>query len=128
MKRSDIILYLAKHFPAPFRSLLTLSLKGYLPIRIYDHWISARMEPNLWPANSWVGRTVRLVNGMSIEVDPRDYVGRSIMDNGCFESETVRVIQDLLKPGMIFFDVGANWSVILARSTRSNLTPSCTKS
>jgi FkbM family methyltransferase len=108
VKRSEIILHLAKRFPAPFRALLTLSLKGYLPISLYDHWISAILEKDLWPPTSWIGRTVHLVNGMHIEVDPRDYVGRSIMDNGCFETETVHFVQRFLKPGMVFLDIGAN--------------------
>lgn len=108
MKRSSIIVATARRFRFVSRALLTLSLKGYLPISIYDHWIARSIEKDLWPAVSWIGRDVCLDNGMIIEVDPRDYVGREIMDHGCFEPETVQYIQTFLKPGMVFCDVGAN--------------------
>jgi FkbM family methyltransferase len=114
MKRSEVAFRLAHHFPACFRTLLTLSLEGYLPLGIYNNWVSEAIEKTLWeggyacPACPWIGRTVRLRNGMRIEVDPRDYIGRKIIAEGCFEPETFEFIQSYIQPGMIFLDIGAN--------------------
>jgi FkbM family methyltransferase len=114
MKRSEVAFRLAHHFPGCFRFLLTLSLEGYLPLCVYSNWVSETIEKALWdggyacPARQWVGRIVRLRNGMRIEVDPRDYIGHKIITNGCFEPETFEFIQRFLQPGMIFLDIGAN--------------------
>jgi FkbM family methyltransferase len=43
-----------------------------------------------------------------MEVHPADLIGRDIMETGCYEPETVDFVQAFLKPGMTFFDIGAN--------------------
>ncbi len=119
MTRSQIAQAVARRFPLPFRVLLTLSLKGYLPLSIYDHWVSQTIAAGLWPAGrSWVGRVARLPNGMRIEVDPRDALGRTILRGGHWEPETISFLQSYLRSGMTFLDVGANiglYSVIASR-------------
>ena len=50
----------------------------------------------------------RLGNGMPIWVPWSDHIGQSIYEQGYYEPELVALIQRLLKPGMVFFDVGAH--------------------
>lgn len=107
--RSKLILGLSHKFPWPFRFVLTLCIKGYLPIRLYDHWLSQTIAKNVWSnTRVWISRRVRLPNGLQIEIDARDYIGRAILENGYYEPETVNFLGLYLKPGMTFLDIGAN--------------------
>lgn len=56
----------------------------------------------------WQGRLGRLLNGMPIEVDPRDMVGSDILRNGVWEPETAAFLHGWLRPGMTFVDAGAH--------------------
>jgi FkbM family methyltransferase len=56
----------------------------------------------------WRGRLGRLVNGMPIEVDPRDMVGSHILRFGVWEPETAGFFYCWLRPGMTFVDAGAH--------------------
>jgi len=56
----------------------------------------------------WQGRLGRLLNGMPIEVDPRDMVGSHILRNGVWEPETAAFFLGWLRPGMTFVDAGAH--------------------
>jgi FkbM family methyltransferase len=57
---------------------------------------------------SWRGRTARLMNGMPIEVDPRDMVGSHILRCGVWEEETADFLMSWLRRGMTFVDAGAH--------------------
>jgi hypothetical protein len=50
----------------------------------------------------------KLGNGMKIKVHLNDHVGGAIIRTGYYEIDTVRLIEKLLKPGMVFFDVGTH--------------------
>lgn len=50
----------------------------------------------------------RLGNGMKIRVVWTDVIGYSIAVDGYYDLPVVRLIQELLKPGMTFVDVGAH--------------------
>lgn len=41
-------------------------------------------------------------------VDPDDPIGRAIYLYGCYDYPVTRLIESLVAPGMVFFDVGAN--------------------
>ena len=58
--------------------------------------------------DSWRGQVGRLVNGMPIEVDPRDLIGSEILRSWMWESETVRFVWGWLRAGMTVLDVGAH--------------------
>jgi FkbM family methyltransferase len=63
----------------------------------------------VWPTGRpWIGQLTRLANGMPIEVDPLDMVGKHILVHGCYEPETFEFLRSHLRPGMVFFDVGAH--------------------
>jgi len=57
---------------------------------------------------TWRGQVGRLVNGMPIEVDPRDMVGTEILAQGMWEAETAIFVLNWLRPGMTFVDAGAH--------------------
>ncbi len=58
--------------------------------------------------DGWRGQVGRLVNGMPIEVDPRDLVGSEILRSWMWESETVRFVWGWLRGGLTVLDVGAH--------------------
>src|SRR5262245_29258792 len=60
------------------------------------------------PAFPWKGRIAWLRNGLSIEVDGRDMIGREILRQGCWEWETYHFLDQWLAPGMTVIDAGAN--------------------
>jgi FkbM family methyltransferase len=57
---------------------------------------------------TWRGEVATLVNGMPIEVDPRDIVGSEILAQGIWEAETAIFLLSWLRPGMTFVDAGAH--------------------
>jgi len=58
--------------------------------------------------DGWRGQVGRLVNGMPIEVDPRDLIGAEILRSWMWESETVRFVWGWLRAGQTVLDVGAH--------------------
>jgi FkbM family methyltransferase len=52
--------------------------------------------------------TCAIGGGLRMTVDPRDPMGRAIYLYGCYDYPVTRLIEAILEPGMIFFDVGAN--------------------
>jgi FkbM family methyltransferase len=58
--------------------------------------------------DGWRGQVGRLMNGMPIEVDPRDLIGAEILRSGMWESDIVRFLGSWLRPGMTFVDAGAH--------------------
>ena len=109
MTRSELVLRLAERAPRPFRGLFSLSGHGILPRALNRHWLAEALRERV-PATrpDWVGDVVRLPNGMPIEVDVREAMGYQIARQGYWERDTVAFVRDFLRPGMTFFDVGAN--------------------
>lgn len=52
--------------------------------------------------------TVSTKYGLSLIVDPTDYVGAFVLRHGYYESEVFEAIRPHLGPGNVFWDVGAN--------------------
>lgn len=50
----------------------------------------------------------RLGKDMKVRVYPHDIIGEGIYVEGCSEVSTWRLIEEFLRPGMVFFDLGAN--------------------
>ena len=60
----------------------------------------------------------KLGNGMAVTVPWNDDCGRAIWQSGYYESPSVQLIEKLLKPGMVFLDLGANigqYSLVASR-------------
>jgi FkbM family methyltransferase len=105
----NIIYRLAVTFPSVVRLLITLSAKGYLTPHLWRPWLMNDIARAVWPTSRpWVGQMARLFNGMQLEVDPLDMIGKHIIRSGLYEPDTVEFIGRHLKQGMVFFDVGAN--------------------
>jgi FkbM family methyltransferase len=109
MHKSDTALQVARRFPSLAKGALfcwaqvnhRLAAGHSRP----DHWFFTRLCDELgYRVPVWT----RLGNGMKIRVAWNDFVGRSICQKGYYELETVALLASLLKPGMIFFDVGAH--------------------
>jgi len=47
--------------------------------------------------------------GYVFRCDLRDAIAREVCFTGCYEPQETALVQALLKPGMTFVDVGANW-------------------
>jgi FkbM family methyltransferase len=58
--------------------------------------------------DGWRGQVGQLVNGMPIEVDPRDVVGSEILRSRMWEHETVHFVWSWLRAGMTVVDAGAH--------------------
>ncbi len=69
------------------------------------HWLLRQMAADL---NCRIAADTRLGNGMKIRVVWTDVIGCSIATDGYYDLPIVRLIQELLKPGMTFIDVGAH--------------------
>jgi FkbM family methyltransferase len=82
---------------------LRLSAKVVAPRK--PHWLLRQMAADL---NCRIAVDTRLGNGMKIRVVWTDVIGYSIAVDGYYDLPVVRVIQELLKPGMTFVDVGAH--------------------
>ena len=69
------------------------------------HWLLAKFRSDLGIRSH---ATVRLSTGQRIIVDPLDSIGSEIRRNGCYEPDTVAVINSLLEPGSTYVDIGAH--------------------
>ena len=56
----------------------------------------------------WQAQVVLLPNGMPIEIDPRDLIGREILQSGHWEPETVSFLHSWLRDEMTVIDAGAH--------------------
>lgn len=105
----DTIYRIVKNHPRVFRPLLRICLPVLLSTNVMQ---LPRLGKRVANFASLIGvrayATAKLCNGLPIKVPRNDVVGEEIFRNGCYEPETVRILQRLLKPGMCFFDVGAH--------------------
>ncbi len=98
MVKSQLIETTANLCPWPFRAMVALSNRGFLPSRMADHWVIVRLSPKLFPDG---------VKG-SINGKPF-YVPIMLKDfYRDFEPLTLRIIQEHVREGSVFLDVGAN--------------------
>ncbi|MGZ4787898.1 MAG: FkbM family methyltransferase [Terriglobales bacterium] len=47
-------------------------------------------------------------SGLRMQVDPRDPIGQAIYLYGCYDYPVTKLVESLIEPGMVFFDIGAN--------------------
>lgn len=91
----------------PFITKLTLGAmaKSYIAVGRRQHKI---FNPLAAAVGYMVKVKATLGNGMKINVVWNDIGGYEIWRTGWYEPTTVNTVASLLKPGMTFFDVGAN--------------------
>ncbi len=98
---------LAGKYPSLARFILGGVAKGYIAFRQSP----PRLFTNVAGSIGYLARTeARLGNGMKVQVVWNDTggCGYGIWRSGWYEPDTVNAISSLLRPGMTFFDVGAN--------------------
>src|SRR5262245_3790052 len=94
MVKSQLVETAANLFPWPFRAMLTLSNRGFLPSRMADHWIMVRLSPKLFPRGA-----KGLINGAPF------YVPVMLKDfYRDFEPVTLRIIKEHVRAGSVFLD------------------------
>jgi FkbM family methyltransferase len=83
---------------------LALELAWHLPGPIGSRVISKLIIPQLQ------GRltSLRTRDGHKMWCDPADFIQRSIIETGMWDSEVAETIRAHLKPGQLFCDIGAN--------------------
>lgn len=69
------------------------------------HWLFLRLATQI---DYRAPILARLGNGMAMQVPWIDVAGREIYEKGWYEPETVQILSSLLRPGMVFLDVGAS--------------------
>ena len=63
-----------------------------------------------WNPNPFWGRMSATVGGAWFRCNPRESISRAdVYFTGRYEPQETAILRELLKPGMTFVDVGANW-------------------
>ncbi len=93
--------------------LTTRSYRDQLLIRYYQSgW---RGFTRLWNLlKHWGSRPYLFVTtkyGASFQVDPESYIDSYLIREGYYESEVLEAILPYLKPGAVFWDIGANFGL-----------------
>jgi FkbM family methyltransferase len=100
---------LAKDHP---RASLPLLRGSLTPLIATAEALTGTIPPALVELSSVAGvrlyRPRKLGNGMDMVVPLNDLPGAAIAADGFYEPETVALVQKILRPGMVFFDVGAH--------------------
>lgn len=105
-QKSSFAFWMARHQPGLTRlGLWAWAHLWLIPRKQRPHWLFVDLSNQL---RYRVLVDTKLGNGMKIQVPWNDFIGSSILAHGYHEPETVRLIEQLLKPGMVFFDVGAH--------------------
>jgi len=106
---SRSVLWLAEKQPSLMRAAVRLWLNAHVARARggprAPHWLLLETANRLryrLPVKATLG------NGQRIWVPLNDLIGETIYKSGYYEPDWVAVIQRLLEPGMVFFDVGAH--------------------
>jgi FkbM family methyltransferase len=93
--------------PAPMWARITAAVTRRLP--------RGRSRVIKWlfggSANRFAGRMVPQLGGCTFDCSLQDVVARNIFFAGCTAAQEIAFVRAMLKPGMSFVDVGANWGV-----------------
>ena len=85
-------------------------LRGYLrvgaPVPSRAAWVVWRLQRQLVPQISI--RTVSIGTMLQLRVDVKSTIGREIFYYGSYDPQLVKVFKQVLKPGAICIDAGAN--------------------
>jgi FkbM family methyltransferase len=77
----------------------------WLPVGRYrlSHWLGR------CPPQAFLTRLPQRLGGASFRCNLRDAIAREVCFTGIYEPQETALVQALLRPGMTFLDVGANW-------------------
>lgn len=96
---------LSNKFPYIAKFALRFWAYTYLVYQRQEHWLFYKVKDNLRYRFKY---RVYLLHKYPIFADPFDSIGNAIFKNGCYEKETVELINHLLEPGMVVIDAGAH--------------------
>src|SRR5581483_10157789 len=99
----DPICRAARAMPLLSKAALELCAKAIAPRK--PPWLLSKVAGDL---NYRIPVNTRRGNGMPIRVIWTDVIGYSICVDGYYDVPSVHVLQNLLKPGMTFVDVGTH--------------------
>jgi FkbM family methyltransferase len=95
------------HDPHPGPNWLNLVAKliRHMPVGRYSliSWLRRG------PQKTFLVSTPRVLGGDTLQFSFRDPIGRQVFLGGCYEPQESACVRDILRPGMTFVDVGANW-------------------
>jgi FkbM family methyltransferase len=108
MKKSEIVMIVSMRVPALARLAVWVCVgvaRLFSRYSIVDHWLVVKIAGTLgYRMPVWT----KLGNGLKIRVARNDMIGRRICERGYYEPETVRLIEQIVDEGSVFFDVGAH--------------------
>jgi FkbM family methyltransferase len=90
--------------PSATKALLTFVINRFW-IPPPARWFMKRLATEL---GHRIPAVATLKNGDRIKVVWNDFIGQEIYYYGCYEPETVAMIENALKPGSVFLDIGAH--------------------
>jgi len=61
------------------------------------------------PSSAFLMHMAEEVGGYPFHCDLRDTISREVCFTGCYEPQVSALVRSILRPGMSFVDVGANW-------------------
>ena len=90
------------------RSRHTLSRR----LDVLERHVEKIRAEKVLPRKTSVGGAAKLVEaevrGLRFRLNPERYLDRELLDGGTFEAGTVQALEQLIRPGMVALDVGAN--------------------
>ncbi|HKD15360.1 MAG TPA: FkbM family methyltransferase [Candidatus Angelobacter sp.] len=91
--------------PAPLWLDLVAKLIRRIPVGRYSliWWLRHG------PKKAFLVRTPKSLGGDTFQFSFGDQIERQVFLGGCYEPQESACIRDILRPGMTFIDVGANW-------------------
>jgi FkbM family methyltransferase len=78
-------------------------------------WYAAHPRSIAWQIKHAMGPVHPIITplgwgeGLKVRIYSRDVIGKSVYQHGVFEPSEARLVTQFLKPGMVFFDLGANF-------------------
>jgi FkbM family methyltransferase len=67
------------------------------------NWLCRRPSVPFW------AQSPGELGGFTFQCDLRDQIAREVCFTGCYEPQETAIVRHLLRPGMVFVDVGTNW-------------------
>lgn len=105
VKKSEFILWFSDKFPPVAKIAFRLWAYTYILKPREVHWLFIKLKEKF--RFRFKHRTY-LLSKYPIIVDPFDSVGNAILNHGCYERETVELLQHIIDPGMVIIDAGAH--------------------
>jgi FkbM family methyltransferase len=120
LRLSPVAFAAARKYPTPMKGALWLWSRALIwwPNSMSERFMNRAFRSLTNSLNYRVPVRTKLGNGMAVTVPWNDACGRAIWQCGYYEPDSVRLVEKLLRPGMVFLDLGANigqYSLVASR-------------